>query len=120
MTRTRLPKFEGTLSEPIIKSNRLANLNEEEERWFVFHAKVEKLFCLAEHYGINVRTEPPSWTSWALVALRIAEEVRLPGFQVVASMDKLPRKRGRPRNSGPIDRFALRRVIEQMRTESEA
>lgn len=119
MTRTALPKFEGTLSEPIVKSNRLANLNEEEERSFVLSAKVEKLFYLAKHYGIDVRTAPPSWTSWALVALRLAEDAKLPGFQVVENMAKLPRKRGRPRNSGAIDRFALRRVIEKMRADSE-
>jgi hypothetical protein len=102
------------LAEPIVKSNRLANLTEEEEHEYVFRCKVTKLFRMAEQHGLDLHTNPPSWTSWALLAMRLAEELGHPGFQVAESYREIPRGRGRPRNSGGIDRFLLRREVNQL------
>ena len=83
MTRTTLPKFEGTLSEPIVKSNRLANLNEEEERALKtgdvgamysmgIHPVIINGYCRAMGYRRadyrelleNKNTEPKRKTRW--------------------------------------------------------
>lgn len=111
----RKPKYPDQLLTPIVKSNRLAGLSEEEERWYVFERKVEKLYCMADYYNIDLKSDPQDWTRWACLALRLAEN--LSGFHVVDSVAKLPRSRGRPRNSGEIDRYLLRRVIEMMRSK---
>jgi hypothetical protein len=106
------------LLEPIVKSNRLADLTDEEEHWYIFKCKVTKLFRMAEQYGINLATNPPNWTSWALLAMRLAEELGHPGFQVVGSYREIPRGPGRPPNSGGIDRFLLRREVDQLRADA--
>jgi hypothetical protein len=115
------PDFPGTLGEPIvldcIKLNALANPTDEEQRRRLELVKFAKLHHFAKLYGIDVHDNP---YRYATLAIRIAEEARVPGFRVVQKLADVPKvRRGRRPGSGKrtIDRRRLFQEIERQRAQ---
>jgi hypothetical protein len=97
------------LSTPILRTHKLALALEahggsddevkgvyEDEAKRQSEEKLRKLLVLGDHLGIPFENEIDSWG--VVIALALAEEF-VEGFRVV---EKLPRKRGRPKGSGRV------------------
>ena len=115
-------KFPVALDEPIVwdcvKLNALAAPTDEEQRRQLELVKFAKLHLLAEHYRIDVRDNP---YGYATLAIRIAEDMGVPGFKVVPKLEDVPtRRRGRKPGTGKtIDRQSLRRELDRQRADDE-
>ena len=116
------PKFPGSLDEPIVwdcvKLNALAAPTDEEQKRQLEFVKFAKLHLLAEHYRIDVRDNP---YGYATLAIRIAEDIGVPGFKIVQKLEDVPaRRRGRKPGTGKtIDRRSLRRELDRQRADDE-